>query len=245
MADPKQTTLSPETIKYIERAVNVARLANIDNLIIETGKVRASDEDATVFICHDENIPAFPFGAIGLTRLGVFASRLDIATGIGSAKVEAVIDDSSETEPSFVRSLTFKAKGFKVDYRCANPKTIKAPKSIKDPIHHSCDMNASGVMMMTKGQSAMAADEAVLVGGKDGVKLEIRDVNSDALVFDICDTVTLEDGCSTPDFYHRYSIKVITNLFKQNPDGRFYITSKGILKISVDDFTVFVMPRSD
>lgn len=247
MADnTKQITLSDETIKYIEKAVGVARIAGLDNLIIETDRVRAADDDITIFICHDEDVPDLPFNAIGMTRLNVFTSRLDIATGLGDCSIIATVD-TSKPENTFVRALQIKGKGVKVDYRCANPAMIKAPKQIADPRTYSATMTAAAVQMMVKGQAAMSADDIVLIGSTDGVSLEIKDNNSDALTYLFDDEVTLEvDGPAVnPDFFYRYPIKTITALFKQNQDGRFYITSKGILIITVDDLTVYVMPRSD
>ena len=246
MAETKQITLTDPLIKYIEKAVNVAKIAGIDNLILETDRIRAMDEDATIFICHNTDVPELPFGAVGMTRIGVFSSRLDIASSMGDVSVIATVD---ETDPknTFVRALQLKGKGVKVDYRCANPTTLKAPKQVADPKAYSAVMSATAVQMMVKGQSAMAADDVALIGSKDGIQLEIKDNNSDALTYQIDDMVTIEgEGpAKTPDFFHRYPIKTITALFKQNQDGRFYITSKGIAVITVDDLTVYVMPRSD
>lgn len=246
MADTKQIKLSSETIAYLEKAIAVARTADLDNLIVETGRVRAADEDVTIFICHDSDVPDLPFNAIGMTRLGVFSSRLDIAKSVGDATIEATVDVSNP-EATFVRALQIKGKGVKVDYRCANPAMIKAPKKVADPRAYSATMTAAAVQMMVKGQSAMSADDIVLIGSMDGVSMEIKDNNSDAMTYLIDDMVTVEsDGpAKSPDFFYRYPIKAITALFKQNQDGRFYITSKGILVISVDDLTVFVMPRND
>ena len=246
MAETKQLTLTDDLIKYIEKAVNVAKIAGIDNLIIETDRVRAMDEDATIFICHNEDVPDLPFGAMGMTRIGVFSSRLDIASSMGDVSVIASIDESNP-QSTFVRALQLKGKGVKVDYRCANPTTLKAPKQVADPKCYSAVMSAAAVQMMVKGQSAMAADDVTFIGSMDGVQLEIKDNNSDALTYQVDDMVTIENAeiAKSPDFFFRYPIKTITALFKQNQDGRFYITSKGIAVISVDDLTVYVMPRSD
>ncbi len=246
MAETNQIKLSDSLIKYIEKAVGVARIAGIDSLIIETDRVRACDEDATIFICHNSDVPELPFGAMGMTRIGVFSSRLDIASSMGDVSVIATVDETNP-DNTFVRALQLKGKGVKVDYRCANPTTLKAPKRVADPVTYSATMNSAAVQMMVKGQSAMAADDVVFIGSVDGLQLEIKDNNSDALTYQVDDTVTLESegAAKTPDFFYRYPIKTITALFKQNPDGRFYITSKGIAVIMVEELTVYVMPRSD
>ncbi len=244
MADLKLTKLSKQTLDYIETVVSVAKTAGIDNIIIEQDRVRGLDDDKTVLILQTEDVPTFPFGAIGLTRIGVFASRYEIAKTAKDFTVEANIDDTINGEPSFVRGLLLKGKGVKIDYRCANPKTIQAPKALNDTITHKVKMSSDAVQMLSKGQAAMSADEAIFVGTEDGVSLEIKDNNGDSLVYDITDDISLENGHKVSDFYHRYPIKVISPLFKQNPDGYFYLSSKGMLYIDVNGINVVVLPRS-
>jgi hypothetical protein len=236
--------LSQEVLDYIEKVVNVAKTAGIDNIIIEKDKVRAIDDDKNVVIFQTTDVPKFPFGAIGLNRISVFASRYDIAKASKDFSVEATIDDTADDEPSFVRSLLLKGKGVKIDYRCANPKTIQAPKALNDTITHKVQMTADAVQMLTKGQSAMAADEVAFAGNKNSVSLEMKDNNSDVFEYTFGDTVLLENGHKVADFHHRYPIKIINPLFKQNPDGYFTLSSRGMMNIVVNDINVFVLPRS-
>lgn len=244
MADYKQTKLTKEVLDYIEAVVAVARTAGIDNIIIEEDRVRAMDDDKTVVILQTENVPKLPFGSIGLTRVGTFSTRYEIAKAAKDFVVEATIDDTSDSEPSFVRALLLKGKGVKIDYRCANPKTIQAPKALNDAITHRVKMNADAVQMLTKGQAAMTADEVVFVGKEGDVALEIKDNSGDALAYDITADVTLENGHKVSEFFHRYPIKVIVPLFKQNPDGYFSLSTKGMMHISVNNINVVVLPRS-
>jgi len=245
MADTKQTKLPKPVLDYLETVVAVAKTAGIDNVIIEEGKVRAIDDDKTVVIFQTEDVPDLPFGSIGLSRIGSFSSRYEIAKAAKDFAVDATIDSSNEDEPTFVRSLLLKGKGVKIDYRCANPKTIQAPKALADTITHKVKMTADAVAMMTKGQSAMAADEVTFIGDADGMSFEIRDNNSDVFAYKITDDVDLENGHTVADFFHKYPIKLIVPLFKQNPDGYFYLTTKGMMYISVNDINVVVLPRSN
>jgi len=237
--------LSDAILGYIETIINVAKLANVDNIILEEGRVRAVDEDCTVFILQTDKVPALPFGAIGLNRINVFTSRYDIAKPSKGFVVESTVDDTIKNEPSFVRSLQFKGAGVKIDYRCANPKLIRAPKEIKDPITHSVRMSSEAIHMLSKGQAAMAADDVAFTGSKTGVTLEIKDNNSDALEYKFCDTVGLVGTTTVPDFHHLYPLKTITTLLKQNPDVTVFITAKGMMHIDVNGINVVVMPRSN
>jgi hypothetical protein len=240
----KTEKLSRSVLDYIEKIVGVAKIAGIDTIILEEGKVRGIDEDHTVFILQEKDVPDLPFGAIGMTRIGVWSSRYDIAKATTGHSIEAAIDDEGKDEPSFVRSLTLKGKGIKIDYRCANPKTIKSPRQLADPITHRVQMTADAVNMLTRGQSAMSADDVSFFGSATGVCLEMKDNNSDALTYEFADTISLENGHTVVDFHHHYPIKTLTALFKQNPDGYFQLTTKGMMIITVNDITVVVFPRS-
>lgn len=236
--------LTKEILDYIELVVGVAKTAGIDNIIIEKGKVRAIDDDKTVVLFQEENVPVLPFGTIGLNRISVFSSRYDIAKAASDFSIEATIDDTKDDEPSFVRSLLLKGKGIKIDYRCANPKTISAPKALSDEISHRVKMTAEAVQMLNRGKDAMGAEEVSFIGSKDGVVLEMSDVNSDVLTYKFADVVDLENNAKAPDFTHKYPIKTISPLFKQNPDGFFYLTTRGMMKVTVNNINVFVLPRS-
>lgn len=234
-----------QSLAYIQNVVNTADLVKISNIIIEPGKVRAIDADRTVVIFQDKDVPDLPFGSIGLNRIDVFASRYSIARTFDGFEIDATVEDSNPDTP-FARALTMKGKKMKVDYRCANPATIQAPKVLNDTIKHRIRMSPEAVLLMQKGASAMSSDEITFVGTSEGVTMEISDINSDKLAFsfaDRVDNVDTEDGDSA-NFIHKYPIKTVTTLFKTNPDGYFYLTSRGMLKIVVNNLDVLVIPRT-
>ena len=231
--------LDVDTIAYIQKVVKTAQMVDIDNVIIEPNLTRAIDDDKTVVLFQNENVPDMPFGSIGLNRISVFMSRLDIAKTQDAFTIESENPEGSE----FVRSLTMKGKGVKIDYRCANPATIQAPRQVNDTLKFQVPLNAEAVVMLQKGQSAMSADTVTIVSNKNGVTLEIVDVNNDTFSYTFTDKVkTLTDSADI-NFAHRYPIKTLLPLFKQNPDGYFEIGQKGILSISVQGLNLFVLPQ--
>lgn len=233
------------SLAYIQNVVNTAELVKISNIIVEPGKVRAIDEDRTVVLFQDKDVPDMPFGSIGLNRIDVFSSRFNIAKSFDGFEIDATVEDSNPEAP-FARALTMKGKKMKVDYRCANPATIQAPKVLNDTLKHRVRMSPEAVLLMQKGASAMGSDEITLIGTKDGVTMEISDINSDKLAFSFADVVeNIVEGDGEPaNFIHKYPIKTVTTLFKTNPDGYFYLTSRGMLKIVVNNLDVLVIPRT-
>jgi hypothetical protein len=231
--------LDVDTIAYIQKVVKTAQMVGIDNVIIEPNITRAIDDDKTVVLFQNENVPDMPFGSIGLNRIGVFMSRLDIAKTQDGFSIESDSPEGSE----FVRSLTMKAKGVKIDYRCANPTTIQAPRQINDTLKYRIPLNAEAVVLLQKGQSAMSADTVTIVSNKNGVSFEIVDINKD--VFSHTFTTKVENLADDENvsFAHRYPIKNLLPLFKQNADGCFEVGQKGILSISVQGLNLFVLPQ--
>jgi len=231
--------LDASSILYIKNAVKTAQLVNIESLIIEEGVVRGIDEDRTVLVFHNEDVPPIPFGSIGLTRLGVFISRLDIIQSQESFNVDAVGDDNE----GWIKSLTMKGTGTKIDYRCSKPSSIQAPKRINDTMRARVQLTEEAVSTLQKGQAAMSAEEVSIISN-NGVSFELVDVNSDVFKHTLQDDVTPLEAEASTTFAFRYPIKTILALFKKEPNGHFDVGQKGTLRVNVNGLDVYVLPRA-
>ncbi len=231
--------ISLDVIEYIEKVVKTAQSVKIDNLTFEDGIVRALDEARTVVLFQTDDVPDLPFGALGLTRLSVFSARLAIAKSQNNFNVKAIIND----EDDYVRFVTMNADKTKIDYRCSNPVTLKAPRGINDELVYKIQINAEAVSLLQKGKSAMDVDLVTFVWNEEGVSFLLTDINDDEMIHTFADSVeVLEDGAPV-DFKHNYPIETILALFKQNPDGEIRVGIKGILGIKVNDLNVYVLPK--
>ncbi len=230
--------LTQDHIDFIETVVKTGQSVNIDNVIIEPNMVRAIDDARTVVLYQNKNVPDMPFGSIGLNRINVLLSRLEIAKTQDNFTVDVVASDDDD----YARAITMKGTGTKIDYRCANPTTIQAPRQINDNLVYRVQLNAEAVSLLQKGQVAMGS-ETVTIMSDDGVSFELTDVNSDAFKHTFAPDVDLLDEDASPTFTHRYPVKTLLALFKQNPDGYFEIGEKGILSISVNGLNIYVLPQ--
>ena len=234
--------LTSDLIEFIEKVIKTGKLANIESVIIDadSGTVRGIDEDRSVVLFHNENVPSFPVGLVGINRVGLFLSRVDIVKNRDGFDVDAEIVEMDGVE--YVKALHMKSADTKVDYRCANPDTIKAPKQINDTIIYRVQLNAEAVSVLQKGVAAMGTDTVSVVGG-DGVAFELQDISEDVFrhVF-APDSVQLGED-TTGAFSHKYPVKTLLALFGQNPDGFFEIGEKGILRIAVNDLNLYVLPQ--
>ncbi len=231
--------LTNNLITFIENVVKTGLSVNIDNVIIETDMVRAIDDNRTVVIFQNTNVPEMPFSSIGLTRVPVFLSRLEIAKTQEKFTVDVIIDDDDD----YVRSVTMKSDGTKIDYRCANPANIQAPRQINDTLVYRVQLNSEAVSLLQKGQGAMGSETVSIIGCKDGVSFELTDVNSDVFKHQISSDVQLLDDSASETFSHRYLLKTLLALFKQNAEGSFDIGEKGILNININGLNLYVLPQ--
>lgn len=219
-------------LNYIENVVRTAKLVGINSIIIEPGRVRGIDDLSTIVLFQTENVPELDTGSIGLNRIDVFLSRFDIAKSRDNFSVEVVQDKGKE----FVRAFMMKGKNMKVDYRCANPTTIRAPKMIHDALVANIPLDNDTVRLIEKGVSAMNAELVSIISDNRGVSFEIEDLNKDRL------ENTWSEEIDTK-FTHKYPAKTLITLFKQVPETSFEIGQKGILRIIVNELSIYVLPK--
>jgi len=233
--------LSQDLTTFIESVVKTSQSVQIEDVIIEDGAVRAIDEDRTVVLYQTNNVPAFPFDSIGLNRIGILLSRLELVKGREGFQID--VETKNNADIVHVSSLKMKSSDTKVGYLCANPETIKAPKQINDEIIYRIQLNAEAVSLLQRGHAAMGSENVSIISADNCVSFELEDINGDTLVHEFSSNATnlSEEGDIT--FTHKYPVKVILSLFKQNPDGVFEIGAKGILKISVNDLDFYVLPQ--
>lgn len=230
--------IDPKTIQYIENLVKTAQRVGIEDVVIDDLCIRGIDEARTVVINHkDENLD-LPFTAIGLSRTNVLLSRLELAKSQEKFAVEATTDDGQ----GFVKTLLISAKGVKVDFRCANPSAIRAPKTVNDTLACLVPLDAGAVVLLQKAQAAMGADTVTIISNDNGVTFEMYDVNNDKFSHTYEGSVESLEGGST-DFVHTYPLKIVLPLFKENAGGSFAVGEKGILNIEMNGLNLYVLPQ--
>jgi hypothetical protein len=243
---------SKDLVDYIRNVIKVARLAGIESVAIERidpprGEtknviVRAIDENKTVVICHTDTISeCLPVHGIGIGRLDLFSSRLALVMDRPGFVTEAeVISKDGQDQ---VSRITFKAQGIKVDYRCANTVTIRAPKAINDPIKYEFTLDTDSIDTLIKAQNAMGVDFVTVISNESkGMCFELMDANKDIFSHEFsAQAVSIVDRDDV-EFVHRYPIKSLIPLIKQNSPHTIQVSERGIMKIDVSGINVFVLP---
>ncbi len=235
--------LTQEHINFVEAVVKTGLTINIENIIIEPGAVRAIDENRTVVLYQNTDVPDFPFGSIGLSRAALFSSRIDLIKDRDGFYIESDVTADNDDSEKYAQVLKMVSDDTKITYRCANPENIQAPKAINDTIIYQVQLNSEAVSMLQRGSAAMGSDIVTVIGSEDSVSFECGDVTGDTFAHTFSSTVTRLEGENNTDFSHNYLVKTVLALFKQNPDGVFEIGTKGILRISVNGLQVYVLPQ--
>ncbi len=222
--------LDTDTLDFIQKVVRTAGIVDIESIIIDNESVRGLAENHTVVLLEKE-VPSLSIGAIGINRTDVFQQRIDVVSDLEFFTVDAVV------EGEFVRSLTMKGKGTRVDYRCANPTTIRAPRVINDEMAATVQLNADAVKMLQKGISSMGAEVVELCSDKAGLSFVLIDTNQDKFEY------RFDDEGHTSEFAHKYPTKTLLALFKHNPTNTFEVGNKGTLLIKINGLGVYVLPK--
>ena len=230
--------LDKDTLEFIQTVVKTAGMVDIDSIIIDNESVRGLSENNTVVLL-EKDVPELEIGAIGLNRTDVFEQRLEVVQGLDNFSVTAVMDD----DKGFVRSLALKAKGTKVDYRCANPTAIRAPKVLNDVMGASVQLSNDVVTMLQKGAAAMGADVVKIISDANGVTFSLTDTNNDTFDHTFAEKATPLSKETDGHFAHKYPVKTLLALFKHDPTAIFEVGSKGTLRVKINSLGVYVLPK--
>lgn len=230
--------LSHTTVFQIERAVTLAKIFGIDDVIIETGCVRGMDHKQTVIMLQTENVADLEFESLGLNRLPMFTSRLDLAIDKDGFQASASLNGS------IISSIEFKAKGLKIDYRAANPSKLKAPKAVKDQMGVEFAYTKEQLELLNSAARAMAQNKdsnVTIIKKQNTICVELSDENGDKFELELGSCVNLVD--SAPDFFaHRYPINTLMTVMKQG-EHRIQIGERqGVLNVPIQDFNIYIIP---
>lgn len=235
--------LDQASLQYIQGVLKAASVAKISNIIIEPDRVRAIDDNRSVIILQTENVPEMPFGAIGINRISVFDDRLSMAQSASNFTADVTVKGEN-TDTPWAQALSFKGKGIKVDYRCANPLTIQAPKTMNDTHEFRLEITNELVEIISKGQTAMKAEAVAFVGDDDGVHLEMSDINGDTLSYDVCDTIDKIGDGAADTFNHSFNIRVLLPILKARGSKNITFTSKGFMNVKVNNLNFYLVPNT-
>jgi hypothetical protein len=130
----------------------------------------------------------------------------------------------------------------KIEYRCANPTAIKAPRQIMDTPKYRISLTPDAIVTLQKAVGAMKCETISVISGDDGVSFELHDENKDKFTYNFADSVQiLTDG--NGKFKFHYPTKVMLHLLKNNASNYFDVGMKGVAFFDVGEVNMLVLPQ--
>ena len=167
--------LNQKSIKNLQDLLSLCSIADIESVVIEDNAIRGISEDKSCVIISDKNIPDFGEGAkIGLSRLGVLATRISLFKDDDQMTVDAKINDRNE-----VSTLEISNPSAKIQFRCTSPSLIRAPKKVNDEASFSVSINKEDIPFIISGAKSMSSKRVTIAGKANGIYLEFTDTNQD------------------------------------------------------------------
>lgn len=226
--------LEKDVITHIRKAVQTASLLGIDDICIDDGLVRAMHKDRTVLIIAPNDIDV-PFNSMGISRIPQFLSRLSIVSEHDKSTIDYAATDD------IVKSVVMKCPGTKIDFKCADPSGIVAPRKTNDVITYGIDITEESIDLLKRSEAAMKADEVTIISNDEGVSFELNDVNNDIFKHELQTKAEIIEGESLA-FAFRYPAKLLISLFRNNVT-HFEVAQRGSLKLNLNGFDIFVLPK--
>jgi len=246
--------LTPDSVKQLKTLLQTVAIVKLDKLIIEDNIIRGVDEDQTVVIISDQDVPDFGGARVGLNRLNILASRINLFAADAEFTVEATIQASrSEEGKEDVSSFKIASKGSKFEYRCARPDAVKAPKRINDTMAWKIVVPVDAVKVAISASNTMDSDQIAIVSKSNGeVFFEIVDgTTQDTFTTKIADSAEYiggDDDVPTQSFVHYFAVKALMPLLKAcavTHEPKLEVGEEGMLQVTVNNHTFTLLPREN
>lgn len=235
-------------VDYIQNVIETASLLNVESVVIDDHSVRGMNEDG-MFILQRDNLPDdLPFDGIGFGSIAALKSRMTLFEDY-EAQYELKKQQNGYSWPYL---LKFKSNTSKtsVEYRCAAPLTVKAPKNTKDPVAFSFYMDEDSVNMLVKSNVVMRTETVLLSSKKNKVTFKLCDENSNVLEHRITKDLNIIDEDDFGDsFMFEYKARnilpILKYLAKQYEEFEINITTRGLLQVNVNDLMIYILCEKD
>lgn len=216
--------------------MKTAALVGVDGVQITSTGLHGMNEAQNVFLIHYDDVPQFDFETLAVTDLTGFTSRLSLFDDPTAITIEAEMNDRVHC----VKKLTMKAGRTRVDYQCADPRLVPAPKKIADEFYYQFDLDDDSITKIQKGLAIFKSDTFTISSNLKGVSVEIQSINNDIFEHTLpTDAIALQ-GDST-NFMFQYPAKVALSLFKQVRDGTVKVGKKGTIGMALNDINVQIL----
>lgn len=233
-----------ELVNFFENIISVCSAVNIENVIIEDGMIRGINEDKSCVILSSSNLPDFGSSKLGLARMSVLAARINVLKNSKDFTIEAEVNSKTDE----ITHLRLTGGGAKVQFRCAAPSIIRAPKAVNDAPCWRLEVSKEQAEMIISAVRVMGAKTVVVAKKGAAAIVECSDTNND--VFSIKletapEWVNEESSDPAPAFAYYYPANILLSLLKQKQGCEFIIGENGTLTTQINGHFLTVISKVD
>jgi hypothetical protein len=234
---------TPQDITALKNAISAARLVGVDAFVIRDGKVSGVSEKMNGCIFSDFSFTDNHDIKIGLNRL----SELDKRLSLFGDSIDVTLDVTSEGKAKIMHIKT--ASG-RVEFRCTDPKMIKAPTEITDPVVAVGVMSKAEVSQIVRGVNVLSSEKIMMhIDRNQIIRFEAKDSTNDTFEFKLENPAEFIDE-ATPmltsfDGAGGVIAKLLDASSKECDPVTFSISQTGQLRVTYNSYELIAIPKID
>lgn len=233
---------STQDIQALKNAISAARLVGVDAFVIANGKVSGVSEKMNGCIFSDFALSEKPDIRLGLNRISELDKRLSL---FGDKDIDVTLDITAEGK---AKIMHIKSPSGRIEFRCTDPKMIKAPTEITDPIIAVGVMSKAEVAQIVRGVNVLSAEKIVMhIDRNQVIRFEAKDATNDTFEFKLENPAEFIDEAAPMLTQFDGSGGVITKLLdaagKDCDPMSFMISQTGQLRVNYNSFDLIAIPK--
>jgi hypothetical protein len=227
--------LETSTVQYIANAVRIAKLFDIEQIVVEPTFISGISEDKTaaIYTVVDNYIGC---NTIGLGRISVLQSRLALIES-DNTTVDCVFD----MEQSDASDLVIKTPKLTVNYRCSKVRPNTYPRLLAVDELYKIIIPEDLYTVLSRAKTSMKTLVIVLICNNGEMSYKLTDETNDQLVYSDGNAVSVLDENDTDiNFVIRSPLKYFLLAIRHSQDNCLYVTEKDMLKCVISDIGVYI-----
>ena len=230
---------------FLKNAINVSSVLGIEAFVIDGISLRGSDQSRGIAMILSTDGLEFGFNNLGVSRIPILKSRLTL---LENAEVEFhTIDKGNDT--LYVSTLEFSKGRTKTSFRCADPTTIKAAKSINDPVVFSVTATKEDIEMICRAIGSLKAEYATVTSDDDmNCSFKMSDTDGDGFTHVLANKMELVDDAqgSLAKSYRTDVLRPILQAAIGNGASEVTLefTKRGPIRLLVSEIPVYIFPKA-
>lgn len=234
--------LQNETLQTIINAITAADTFKIEPLLITQNNIAGIDSNCSVAIFSPAELE-IGCAEIGISSPSSLNNKFKLIDDITTCTCK--YDD----ENGYAKYIYIKNRKIDIEYRCANTRAIKVPKTLGNDTHDYYQITIDEAMEkdLIKCKNAMKSKSATnkkitIMCDDNEIKYKLYgDDNNESLVYSGGFVELVDDLPDTVNFIYSYSLDYFFKVIK-HCEGKYFLTKRGMIHFIYSGTDVYLMP---